>query len=97
MIDDHAPKPDAVDPLRYEVPSDKENADPYVVDLGAWKGVGECSCPHFQFRSLELVRNGDTSEGLRCKHIRRARESFADSMIARIIAVQPREDSETQK
>lgn len=96
-MSDGAPIPDSKDPLRFLVPSDTPNGDPYVVDLGTWGGFGECSCPHFRFRSLGLVRGGDTSEGLRCKHIRRARESFADSMIARILAVVPREDSEDQR
>lgn len=95
-MSDQSPKPDAHDPLRFEVPSDSRPVD-FVVDLGAWGGFGECGCEDHQIRNLPLVREGDRDPRLRCKHIRRARESFADSMIARIIQIQPREESEDQR
>lgn len=96
MSDHEAPRPDPSDPLRFILPSDSDPGVEYCVDLGAWGGFGECSCPHFAFRNLDLVRHGDRDPRLRCKHITRARSSFADSMIARINAVQPRENDEGQ-
>jgi len=89
------PKPDSRDPLGFKVPSDSRPIE-FVVDLGSWGGLGECSCETYQIRNLPLVREGDRDPRLRCKHIRRARESFADSMIARILNVIPREEDENQ-
>jgi hypothetical protein len=94
-MSEEAPKPDGRDPLRFEVPSDSEPLD-YVVDLGSWGGFGECGCPDHQIRNLPLIREGDRDPRLRCKHLRRARESFADSMIARILKVTTRENDEEQ-
>ncbi len=90
------PKQDGADPLRFEVPSDKADKPPHVVDLGSWGGLGECTCEHYQFRNLTLARNGDRDPRLRCKHILRARSSFADSMVARILQIRPRENDTEQ-
>lgn len=87
------PRPDSKDPLVFLCPSDS-SIEEYRVDLGSWNGIGECSCDDFQFRKLVKIKEGTKGEEVRCKHIKRARRSLADDVIARLIETRPREKDE---
>jgi hypothetical protein len=68
-------------PVRYIFEAKSTKGEAHVVDLLAFDGLGECSCQHFQFRIMPLVRRGLIEKGNplgHCKHIRRAREKFCD-------------------
>ena len=68
--------------LRYLVDSDVRGKPAYLVDLEAYECNGACTCPNFQMRLEPKVRGGSR---LRCKHILRARDVFADDVLKRII------------
>jgi len=68
-------------PLRWLVSSASRPGIEHTVDLGNWRGFGECSCETFQFNQAARLREGKPP-GNRCKHLLKAREAFADTMIA---------------
>lgn len=55
----------------------------YTVDIAAWAGNGGCSCEAFQYTMQPDVERGWNPEPRRCKHIRAARETALDIIIAR--------------
>ena len=61
-------------PLRWQVTSGGTKGNgPYIVDLGAWAGNGECQCWDFQCKRLTAARAGVAT---RCKHIPVARAAL---------------------
>ena len=51
----------------------------YVIDLAAFGCNGRCECEDFTFRKEPKLRAGaHPSDGLRCWHIRRARDYLLD-------------------
>lgn len=68
-------------PFRWTVASDTRAGEVHMVDVSAFLGFGECSCEHFQYRLLPMVKDGRQALQPRCKHIIAAREAFADLMI----------------
>lgn len=68
--------------LRWRVSSLTRGDIEHVVDLGAWRGNGECSCEHFQFRLMPFLRDGNPiGQATRCGHIVAAREAFLNHVI----------------
>lgn len=65
--------------LRYYVESSTEPGIRHVVDLAAYGGSGECSCPSFQFRCAPKLRLGERFvESVYCKHVKAARLHFTN-------------------
>lgn len=69
--------------LRFHVSSRSRPEIIHTVDLAAFTGNGSCSCEHFEFRILPLLRTGyRAADGVtRCSHIQAARATFLDRMI----------------
>lgn len=88
-------EPIAGEPLRYHV-SSQSGHPPYLVDLAAYGGNGECGCQNFEFRLKPyLERGAQPSETLECKHIREAARAFRFEMIAAIKAARGDTQNET--
>ena len=51
---------------------------PYLVDLAAFNGIGQCDCPHFRVRYQPRLVKGDRLVELRCKHINEVRALIPD-------------------
>ncbi len=69
---------------RYVFNSLKQKNYAHVVDLLENKNAGECSCQHFQYRILPMIKQGLLSpheEKSRCKHMRIARQMFFEAAI----------------
>ena len=62
-------------PLRWLVESSTSTHKPYMVDLGAYNGNGECQCKYWQCNVGPKVKSGTPAN---CKHIRIARERFTN-------------------
>lgn len=54
--------------LRFHVQSSADST-PYLVDMGCNHGVGECGCPHFQYRLRPGVVAEHPELASQCKHI----------------------------
>jgi hypothetical protein len=77
-------------PLRFLVPSDSPDVDPYLVELNTYDGNGKCTCTHFATRiEPYLVRGMQPLVDPRCKHIKRAREFYIDETIKAIAEKNP--------
>lgn len=81
------PYDDAV--TRFLVASESTKGDEYLVDVAAFHGVGQCGCPHFQYRMQTYLANNppvhpEERNTWRCKHIHAAREHLLDEVIARL-------------
>ena len=75
-------------PLRYMVPSDSDKGE-YLVELDAYGGNGKCTCKDFVCRKEpELKTGAKACEGLRCKHIKRARGKLVDQVIRQLSKLQ---------
>ncbi|WOO43147.1 SWIM zinc finger family protein [Rubellicoccus peritrichatus] len=69
-------------PLRFTVQSSSRPNEVHMVDVGAYKGNGRCSCEHFKIRLEKKLHAGaKPRDGLRCKHILAARHYFCDIQI----------------
>ncbi len=71
-------------PTRYVFNSLTQKDCAHVVDLIENNSHGECSCQHFQYRVLPMIKQGiikQDSEKARCKHIRIARQLFYETAI----------------
>ena len=73
-------------PLQWMVASEEQAGDaevpPYLVDLGAYGGNGECCCKHFLCRlAPELKAGRRPGPATRCKHIKAARECLLNHYI----------------
>ena len=77
--------------LRYKVQSRREKTlgiAPWLVDLGAFKGSGKCTCEHFSMRCISEIRRlkaiGEfhpedpnwSNDNVKCAHIRVAEIYF---------------------
>lgn len=67
-------------PARWHVSSDSDPERTHLVDVLSFRGFGECSCEHFEFRILPAIKAGAMTPE-RCKHILAARDAFTDFMI----------------
>lgn len=71
-------------PLRWLVPSTSKPGESHLVDLSGYDANGRCTCPDFTCRHEPILR-GDPKLGgvdkMRCKHIRKVRGLFLDSII----------------
>jgi hypothetical protein len=80
---------DTANPLRFKASSRSRGAAEHQVDLGAWGGNGSCTCEHFEFRLLPILKQMAEQQGhdwagsksTRCSHVLAARRSFTDHMI----------------
>lgn len=69
---------------RYVFQSLKQKGYAHVVDLLENDNAGECSCQHFQYRVLPMIKQGllnPHEEKARCKHMRIARQMFYEAAI----------------
>lgn len=71
---------------RYLVESEA-GKPPYLVDLLAWDGEGECTCQHWQYRIGSALRNELPPPIRFCKHIEAARDTLLDSVISKMISM----------
>ncbi len=70
-------------PARWHVASESDPAQTHLVDVLAFNGFGECSCPHFEYRLLPALKSSADARDLdRCKHLDAARDAFTDYMIS---------------
>lgn len=69
--------------LRFRVTSETQTDVTHLVDLGAFKGHGRCSCQHFEFRILPELDAGRIAG--KCKHITACRDQLADEVIRRVL------------
>lgn len=51
---------------------------PYLVDLTAHNGLGQCDCMNFITRSGPRIAEGERTSDLRCKHINHVRSLILD-------------------
>ena len=70
---------------RYFVAS-QSKAGAYMVDLLAYDGHGQCSCPHWNYRLGPAREKGEKPDVRWCKHIAAARDVMLDDVIARMLA-----------
>lgn len=75
-------------PGRYQVASDKPNTLPYLVDLLAYDGEGQCTCQDWEYRIGKYLRDEVPPEKRFCKHILAAREKFLDEIIGLMLRPQ---------
>jgi len=75
-------------PGRYLVPSSDQGADPYLVDLLAHNGEGECTCKDWQCRIGQHYTAHTSPPRTRCRHIDMARDQLASDVIAKLLAQQ---------
>lgn len=76
--------------LRFQVASETQGDDVHhVVDLGAFKGHGRCSCQHFEFRILPELEAGRIVG--HCKHIEACRDFLADEVIQRVLETEKKQ------
>ena len=75
--------------LRFTVTSRSRAEIHHLVDLAAFFGNGSCSCEHFEFRILPLLRTGYRPEDgiTRCSHILAARNAFLNRMIQHLVSL----------
>jgi hypothetical protein len=80
-------RPDPDETLIYWVESDSQPwAEPYRVDLTAYRGHGNCRCMDFCCRKdCKLLRGAEPSTHLECRHIRKARRYLSFQVINAII------------
>ena len=60
------------EPNRFLVDSDEVGVRPYLVDLEAMGGNGECGCPLFGFNRKKVEESLKEGVMIRCKHIEAA-------------------------
>ena len=84
--------------LRFRVRSDRDGR-PYLVDLSAFNGNGNCQCQDFQIRKLPELLKGAHGFGhvAMCKHIIRARDFFVDEIIQKLLASGQAQDDAKQR
>lgn len=71
-------------PLRWLVPSVSRPGESHLVDLSGYDANGRCTCPDFTCRHEPILRTDPKLGGvdkMRCKHIRKVRGLFLDSII----------------
>jgi hypothetical protein len=51
---------------------------PYLVDLAAFNGIGQCDCRDFQCRKQPRLVAGERLVELRCRHINEVRALIPD-------------------
>lgn len=70
-------------PLRWLVPSITKPGESHLVDLSGYDANGRCTCPDFTCRHEPALRADKLapSDKTRCKHIRKVRNLFLDSVI----------------
>lgn len=66
----------------YLVESDNPKAPPYLVDLLANDGEGQCTCADWDFRIGKYLRDEMPPEKRFCKHLVAAREVMLDHVIS---------------
>ncbi len=67
-------------PLRWLVPSRSTQDEPHIVDLGAFRGNGACSCRHFECALQPSVRRlRSPGDQYRCFHIQEARVNLGQA------------------
>lgn len=72
-------------PFRFRAVSRTRPDIEHVVDVSAYNGIGKCSCEHFTFNLEPALREGIlTGDAARCAHIKAARETCLDGLLARI-------------
>jgi hypothetical protein len=59
-------------PLRWQIAS-RSSSISYLVDLGGYKEMGECQCPHFVKTVGPAIKRGENRS---CYHIEMARRKF---------------------
>jgi len=67
--------------LRWRVTSATRPDIQHVVDVGAFKGNGACSCENFDFRMRPHFEAGTIDKPMRCAHILAARHVLLDAFI----------------
>lgn len=70
-------------PLRWLVPSVTKPGESHLVDMSAYDANGRCTCPDFTCRHEPALRADKLppSDKTRCKHIRKVRNLFLNSVI----------------
>jgi len=71
------------EPFRFMVTSDR-NAEVYLVDIQDCGWTGACNCMHFLVRCAPRIGGGARGPEVRCKHIRRAREVFLETVLPKL-------------
>jgi hypothetical protein len=76
--------------LRYEVDSHSRPGVTHIVELDMYEGNGGCACEHFTWALEKHLKAGVVPVGdeLRCRHIKEAREQFADDMLKTLLQVE---------
>jgi hypothetical protein len=70
---------------RWWVESETDPGHEYLCDLVAYNEIGQCDCPDFQIRKEWIARRATvSSDDLRCKHLRAAREKMLNSLLRHI-------------
>ena len=78
-----------VDPLELKFESSQAPDEYHVVDMEAYDGSGECSCPHFQFRIGPKLASGELTPfdlGTQCKHIILSLLILGDRLVKAVIS-----------
>jgi len=91
--------PLSVEPLegewfRFHVGSRSTPGRKHLVDLEENNGNGRCNCIHFECHCQPQLRRGALPcNGLRCAHIRRARDYFLDEILPKLAKALTRRNS----
>lgn len=70
--------------LRMRVSSESRPEIEHIVDLGGYRGNGECSCEHFEFRLRPQIEEKPGGKPKRCLHIEAARSALVDLVIGKL-------------
>jgi len=71
-------------PLRMRVISKSRPELEHLVDLGSFRGNGECSCEHFDYRLRPKIEGQPGLGTRRCVHIEAARSALVDIVISKL-------------
>jgi len=66
------------------VASTKPGKQPYLVDLLAYWGNGQCGCEHFRFKLEPKVSRKQNTEPMWCKHLAQAFAAFGHTVARRM-------------
>jgi hypothetical protein len=74
------------EPLSFFVQSSTRLNLQHRVELDAYAGNGACGCENFEIKCRGKLENGaKKSAGLRCRHIRAARDFWCDEILQAVI------------
>ena len=71
------------EPFRFLVQSES-TAEKYLVDIQEAGWTGWCNCAHFLCRLAPKIAQGERGATVRCKHLRKAREFFLETVLPKL-------------